>query len=84
MYHPQNDKFSLNEKENIADNMEKFTLKVSRAWNVPLFLTARRPIFSICAGNAIVCILHSVETRLRSILSSHKWQMMKNSNTVRN
>lgn len=29
MYQPQADKFSLNEKENISENMEKFTLKVS-------------------------------------------------------
>lgn len=29
MYQSQTDKFSLNEKENISENMENFTLKVS-------------------------------------------------------
>lgn len=58
MFRAQNDKFSLNEKENIAGDMEKFTLKVSgiffvcsgrcvlRAWT-----HVRRVIFRFCAGN---------------------------------
>lgn len=29
MFQAQKDKFSLNEKENISENMEKFSLKVS-------------------------------------------------------
>lgn len=49
MFQAQTDKFLLNEKENIAENMEKFTLKVSGEWNIFFRMLHVRQFF--CAGN---------------------------------
>lgn len=43
MFHQQSDKFSLNEKENITENMEKFTLKVS-GYNIYYFIYGARTL----------------------------------------